>query len=139
LAAAYVNLYCEYIIKERWLDDMLGWDLCNLALFLYKQSDKANAYKYFVLGIQHWFQYAMETEETWNEIVEKLAEVDFELQFLIAQDILLWNSNRNIRDVARTLQMFSMFLVKNFEYRHVVDILKAIKRARDWHLDDETV
>lgn len=139
IAVAYVRLYCEYNVKARWLDDMLGWDLCNLALFLYKLNDNAGAHKYFVLGIQHWFQYAMETEETWNEIVEKLVEVNFEVQFSIVQDILLWNSNRNIHDVVRTIQMFSMFLVKNLEYEHVVEVLKAMKRSRDWHLDDIVV
>jgi hypothetical protein len=139
IAAAYVNLYCEYIVEKKWMDDLLGWHLCSLALFLYKQNDKANAYKYFVLGIQHWFQYAMETGDTWNEIAEKLFEVDFDLQFLIAQDILLWNSNRNIDDVARTIQMFSMFFVQNLEYEHVVEVLKAMKRSRDWHLDDLVV
>ena len=71
--------------------------------------------------------------------MEPLLETNFQFQFSLIQEILLWNSNRNIKDVARTLQMFAIPLVNNLEYEHVVAILAAIKRSREWHLDDEII
>lgn len=137
LANAYVSLYCEFIIKEKWLDDMLGWDLCNLALFLYNHNDKERAHKYFSVGIRHWFQ--SEHDDTWNEITEDLIKTDFEFQFKLLQEMLLWNSNRKIHDTVLTLQMFAIVLVSNFQYEQVVSVLSAIKRTRNWHLKkDET-
>jgi hypothetical protein len=136
LANAYVQLYCEFLVKEKWLDDMLGWKLCNLALFLYQHEDKVGAHKYFSLGIRHWFQ--SEHDDTWSEFTEDLIKTDFGFQFKLLQEILLWNSTRQIHDTIRTIQMFALALVGNFQYEQVVSVLSAIKRTRNWHLKDET-
>ena len=135
LANAYVRLYCEFLIQEKRLDDFLGWDLCNLALFLFEHDDKSSAHKYFSLGIQQWFR--SEMDDTWNEITEKLMKTDFEFQFKLIQEILLWNSNRSIRDTVLTIQMFAIVLVSRFHYDQVVSLISAIKRTRNWHLKDE--